>query len=384
MSVEIVTPDRAPDVTRKFQCTYLGGNNNKWWQIEHWQSEKIIRITFGRVGQSCAQPSIKMGDSWDVDKLISAKTSPRNSPDKLYTEIQLHAPVVVNSDSASIPGEIQKVINYIFETANESIREKLQGSVDALSLPQIQKGRDILAQLRKSTKDKSNLVQGYYNTIPTILGHKIDMRYVVDNLVSNLEDEEDRLNQLEAALTGYQVMRSGGNLFDQLGAKIDFVTDEDKARIKSIFKRDYLEAWRVHIGPEKTAYETETKGAQNVKLLIHGTKEHYIRHILRSGLILPKSGGLFGAGIYFADDWQKSYGYSGGRKRPFLLANVKLGKQYSSLTSQNWFTMPEELGDSCFGEARKQIKGVWAGSLSYNEYIVYKPTQVSIDYLIYV
>lgn len=386
MSVEVTTPDRKPDVTRKFQCTYLGGNNNKWWQIELWEAESVTRTTFGRVGETCSKPSVKVGGRKEFNSLIRSKTNPKNKPESLYTEIELHVPAVVNADNSTIDSRIQARINKIFNSANESIYTKLSGTVDALSLTQIQKGRGLLAQIRaaKSFADTVPVVQSYYNTIPTQLGRNIDQQWVVSQLVRGIDEEDDRLNQLEAALQSHKILMNGGNLFDQLGSRLDFVTADDEREIGGIFKRNYREAWKVEIPHAKKAFENETKGSTHIRLLIHGTKSFYVRHILRQSLILPNHSGLFGAGIYFADDWNKSYGYTGGDERPFFLVDVKLGKMYITPEEQSWRIMPEYLGDSCFGEAAKQIRGVWAGSLRYNEYIVYKPTQVNIRYLIYI
>lgn len=386
MSTEVHTPDRKPDVTRKFQCTFLGGNNNKWWQIELWEAESVTRTTFGRVGETCSKPSIKVGGRKEFNSLIRSKTNPKNKPESLYTEIELHTPTVVNADNSAIDSRIQNRIKRIFDSANESINTTLSGTVDALSLGQIQKGRELLAQVR-AAKPKDNIipvVQGYYNTIPTRLGRSIDQQYVVSQLVRNLDEEDDRLNQLEAALQGHQILVNGGNLFDQLGCKLDFIGPEDEKEIGNIFKRGFKEAWKVDIPHASLAFEKEQKGSTHIRLLIHGTKSHYVRHILRQSLILPNHTGLFGAGIYFADDWNKSNSYLGGNEKSFFLVDVKLGKMYSTLEEQSWHRMPEHLGDSCFGEAAKQIRGVWAGSLRYNEYIVYKPTQAKIRYLLYI
>ncbi len=185
-------------------------------------------------------------------------------------------------------------------------------------------------------------------------------------------------------MQGHQIQGNGGNLFDQLGCQLDFVIDDDEKEIRSIFKRSYKEAWKVNIPGAKELYDKETRGSTNIRLLIHGTKTQYVRHILRKSLILPNSCGLFGAGIYFADMWQKSSSYVGGVEEPYLLADVKLGKMHYATSGNNWYQeIPEGLGDSCFGEANKPIRNVYAGSLRYNEYIVYKPTQVNIRYLIY-
>ena len=55
----------------------------------------------------------------------------------------------------------------------------------------------------------------------------------------------------------------------------------------------------------------------NTSLLFHGTRSVNVRGIMREGLRLPKqlvgvviTGAMFGPGLYFADDWKKSAGYT--------------------------------------------------------------------------
>ena len=55
----------------------------------------------------------------------------------------------------------------------------------------------------------------------------------------------------------------------------------------------------------------------NTALLFHGTRSVNVRGIMKEALRLPKTlvgvvitGAMFGPGLYFADDWKKSAGYT--------------------------------------------------------------------------
>jgi hypothetical protein len=63
--------------------------------------------------------------------------------------------------------------------------------------------------------------------------------------------------------------------------------------------------------------ETKRFHASNTALLFHGTRSVNVHGILREALRLPKqlvgvvlTGAMFGPGLYFADDWKKSAGYT--------------------------------------------------------------------------
>ena len=84
------------------------------------------------------------------------------------------------------------------------------------------------------------------------------------------------------------------------------------------------------------------KGLKNVKLLWHGTRFTNYVGILSRGIQIsppevPRSGGLFGKGIYFADFISKAFpycrSYMGDGSGLLILGQVALGKslkkQYS-------------------------------------------------------
>lgn len=130
-------------------------------------------------------------------------------------------------------------------------------------------------------------------------------------------------------------------------------------------------------------------------LLIHGTRSVNVRGILDKALMLPKqlvgvtiTGAMFGPGLYFADDWKKSAGYTSlsggyyssgaggvkGRGAFMFLADVVLGQPYVAPGPRGYTTPP----DNChcvFGKAgHSQVQN--------NEWIVFNSDQNRLRYLV--
>ena len=136
-------------------------------------------------------------------------------------------------------------------------------------------------------------------------------------------------------------------------------------------------------------------GAANVALLFHGTRSVNVPGILRTGLRMPKelvgvviTGAMFGPGIYWADDWKKSDGYTSrsggywaggsggvkGRKAFMFVANVALGNPHLADRSHGYTRCPA--GTHCiFGKA--DYSGV-----ANNEWIIFDKAQHDLAYLV--
>tara|TARA_B100000614_G_scaffold262909_1_gene300472 strand:+ start:57042 stop:58685 length:1644 start_codon:yes stop_codon:yes gene_type:complete len=133
----------------------------------------------------------------------------------------------------------------------------------------------------------------------------------------------------------------------------------------------------------------------NVGLLFHGTRSVNVPGILRTGLRLPKelvgvviTGAMFGPGVYWADDWKKSDGYTSrsggywsggggavkGRKAFMFVANVALGKPHVA-SGPKGYTGPPSGCHSVFGKAGHS-------HVQNNEWIVYDSSQNSLGYLV--
>ncbi len=132
----------------------------------------------------------------------------------------------------------------------------------------------------------------------------------------------------------------------------------------------------------------------NTALLFHGTRSVNVRGIMKEALRMPKelvgvviTGAMFGPGLYFADDWKKSAGYtsltnsywsrgSGGvaGRGAFMFAmDVVLGQPFVAPQAHGYTKPPE--GHHCvFGKAG-------ASGVQNNEYIVFDTNQQQIRYL---
>ena len=163
----------------------------------------------------------------------------------------------------------------------------------------------------------------------------------------------------------------------------------DKPNTKE--KPRYQPAKREDLSADK---QREYKKA-NTALLFHGTRSVNVSGILRESLRLPKNlvgvvitGAMFGPGLYFADDWKKSAGYTSlqnsywsrgsgavpGRSAFMFAADVVLGQPFVSPTWKG-FTAPPKGHHSVYGKAGK-------AGLQNNEFIVYNSKQSQLRYLI--
>ncbi|KAJ3238586.1 hypothetical protein HDU81_007506 [Chytriomyces hyalinus] len=185
---------------------------------------------------------------------------------------------------------------------------------------------------------------------------------------------------------------------------------------------DVVSILKVSREAESAAFEGNLS---NRKLLFHGSRMSNFLGILKSGLRVapieaPVTGYMFGKGIYFADVFQKSYNYvfdhigrGGGREAYgcLLICDVALGTSYEAVQADSNLEVAKAGSDSTKGLGRRVPKsdgeltmfkdsvrlpmgpivdapardaGVTDYSLTHNEYIIYRPTQVQIKYMVVV
>jgi hypothetical protein len=147
--------------------------------------------------------------------------------------------------------------------------------------------------------------------------------------------------------------------------------------------------------PDAKAAEMKRGRATNTALLFHGTRSVNVRGILRESLRLPAqlvgvvvTGAMFGSGLYFADDWKKSAGYTSltnsywgggsgavaGRHAFMFACDVVLGRPFVAPQAHG-YTAPPVGYDSVFGKAGQS-------GVQNNEFIVFDPRQHRLRYLV--
>lgn len=391
-------------IHRKFHMLDDKTNANKEWVVR-WNADTLEYIAeWGAVGQTKQQDKKSGVDRHFVEKKIAEKEK------KGYKEIPLAVPqkVVVSSTPDGtqstqpvISKEVENLISFIFDESSQKIQSYLNASVDAMAQSQIEAGRQLLAKVQKAFLSKDNktvesATLEYFRTIPTKLPRPITVSSMV-SVITDFMEQEDRLNQLEAAIQGltYTVQGSaanntilnklkqlGGTEFDALSTSTNAYSQIHDMIMKT--RKDWrgrvLNIFKVKIPKERAAFEAETLGASYITNLFHGTRNPNIRHIMSSGLTCPRvpaNGRRFGDGVYFADMFARSLNYTGNTKynAPLALfvASVKLGK-FAELNGDKPSLKAAPMGyDSVRGV------GAWSGM---DEWIVYKDSQQTIKYMV--
>lgn len=178
--------------------------------------------------------------------------------------------------------------------------------------------------------------------------------------------------------------------------------NEDKGRIepaqKAVIKAKPKIGERA-MYQQKTRVDLDTKLRKHYKdsntaLLFHGTRSVNVRGIMKESLRMPKelvgvviTGAMFGPGLYFADDWKKSAGYTSlrnsywsrgsgavsGRGAFMFAMDVVLGNPFVAPQAHG-YTGPPDGHHSVFGKAGDS-------GVQNNEYIVFDTKQQQIRYL---
>ncbi len=405
-----LSPSGEPTERRRFQLTNLDGNNNKYYLVETWalpDQQVFFRATYGRVG-AAPQVDEKVASATWVERKIREKVN------KGYQEVVLHRPAVMAAAPVSatqLASKVQQLIDYIYAEAGEKIASYLAVGVDGLSQDQIERGRKLLqlAQNQFTACQHSptaaalhllgGTVQSYYNAIPTQLPSRIDREQIVQDFCKAFDEQEDRLNQLEAAIATLTVQKHDpqASRYDALGAEISLLPESDRSygEICDLVNQTSVHGYKVRIRDifmltlptERRTFEHNNRGRSQIALLFHGTAGHNVRHILRTGLICPRSpsnGRMFGHGIYFANKATKSTNYCSvrGRRVPhfLFLADVAIGKSYVARDAMSDLRAAPKGHDSVLGKAGHTR--AWGGKLQYDELIVYHAAQQTIRYLV--
>jgi Poly(ADP-ribose) polymerase catalytic domain/WGR domain len=177
---------------------------------------------------------------------------------------------------------------------------------------------------------------------------------------------------------------------------------EDQGKLVEVQKRIAKEKPEIHERPlHQLDKRPDIKKADhklfsdsNTGLLFHGTRSVNVRGIMKEALRMPKelvgvviTGAMFGPGLYFADDWKKSAGYTSlmnsywsrgsgavaGRGAFMFAMDVALGRPFVAPKAHGYVAPPD--GHHCvFGKAGDS-------GVQNNEFIVFDRTQQQIRYL---
>jgi poly [ADP-ribose] polymerase len=240
----------------------------------------------------------------------------------------------------------------------------------------------------------------FFSLIPHSLGHKIKQDdWILDE--KKLFEEFELLDNLESAVQMGSALKNVSQQKNALGSDIELV--EDDRKIKTITQyvetskaqnHRGLDVWKykvktifkIRIPHERTKFDDVSSKYGNIKELFHGSRNCNILSIVKNGLMIPPynaagvTGRLFGNAVYGANNSSKSLNYSIGwwarsknkNDNAFLfLAMFAMGKEYITKTQ---IQKPPSGYDSVWAQQGVSVKN--------DEFMVYKPEQTSITYLI--
>lgn len=404
-------------------------NNNKIYNMKEDPGGSTFTAQWGRVGGTLASKQYPMRE-WD--KIYNEKTGKiRNG--YIYKDMThlfaVEAPAADGSPSAPTVRQmiasgrhstVKDIMTRLLAFAKKSIQMNYTVSSEAVTQAQVDEAQRQLDEIAKlgykdqTVQEINRKLVDFFQVVPR------KMKKVSDHLIpldgedhSKLFDdiimeEQNTLDVMAGQVTMQDKDKKAANepkavtqadILDQMGLEMEPVTDpkaiaEIKAQMQSKAKM-FKQAFRVVNKRTSKVYEEHINKApvKKSELFWHGSRSENWTSIMEKGLLIRPSGAaytgsMFGDGIYFASEFDKSLGYTsinssrwaGGNSNVAFLAlyRVHIGKQYVTQNSDGSLchSKLQKLGgyDSTHGK-----KGSW---LARDEYIVYTPQQCTIEYLV--
>jgi poly [ADP-ribose] polymerase len=400
-------------------------NSNKVYIMEELDNG-TIECKYGRVGNSMAV-DIKPASKWD------ATYKQKTSKAKGYTDVtEFMAEPVVDTAKPSgnnliddIPDTlIKELIKRLSDFANKTIQQNYKVTQDAVSEAQVVAAQALLSTITTTISVGVNkasineMLLQLYTIIPR------NMRNVKDYLLGDIVDAED-VNKALTFLNNEQstldtmagqvellkkqkpvantdtIAKTPSNytILDQMGITAEVVNDVSTIKmVKDMLEGHGKKLHRVYaITNKKTQplYDVKLTNSKDklVEHLFHGSRNANWFNILQTGLMIRPSGAgyngsMFDDGIYFANDADKSMGYTdGGRwagggnaSYTYLgVFSVHLGKQ---LHVHRHDSSCYKIGSKCKSDGFDSVYAHKGQSLRKDELIIYNSSQCTVKYLV--
>lgn len=421
--------------TRMFVKTDVGANNNKFWEITI-DAAGTVSTRNGRVGSAGQKRALGQGE-----RLMESKIREKlrgnykeieivGAPDKCAaisgTELRSAAEEQIGRGDPVVTDLVRSLaaINRHQLLAATGGQMDLDLSTGIISTPvgvvtqaNVEHARALLARLEPFVVSSNfdadrfrSTLQDYLMLVPQKVGaargwHRnflpdpdalARQGALLDQLESSITIALDRIRN--AAKTDGKPAASAPSIFDvslrlsedpELLARVARFY-RDGSSVKHMASKFRIgRVFDVSLGMMDREFELDGRKTGGVRQLWHGTRAHNLLSILKSGLIIPRSGGsihvtgrMFGDGIYFSDQSTKSLNYSAGfwdgsagseRRCYMFLADVAMGKPWHpDCTGSDLRPAPGH--DSIFAKGGDLVRN--------NEMIVFRTGQVRLSHLV--
>ena len=391
-----------------------GENNNKFYEMK--QNGSTFVATWGRV--DAPKPSTKSYSISDWDSKLNEKVKKGYQDVTKYKAITVTQEATGSSVLAKDP-EVQSIIRKLQEFANQATKANYNvkaTAVTQLMIDDAQKLIDELSTYFSKNYDKPDWSLDVFNktllklflVIPRKMARVSDCLMKSSNSKTQfsklIEAEQELLDSMasQVSVNKIEVLdntnKSDKTLLEQLGLKVRVATSAEFAKCKDMLCSHgsrLVNAYAVENEETEKAFQKDLASAvgesKKTQLFFHGSRSQNWWFILQQGLkIRPAgavyTGSMFGDGIYFASESDKSLGYTdNGRWVNGKASNhvymgiyeVRVGKQYETKSSDwslNYKKIKDKGCDSTWGQAGPNLRR--------HEYIIYRSEQSTIRFLL--
>lgn len=405
--------------------------SNKFYDMVE-NGDGTYTATWGRVGAPKPSSQTKSMSEWDATYRSKVKKGYKDNTELFIVEGSTTVKTgktVVKDFLKSRTLAVIDVVKKLQSWAKGSIAENYTVSSEQVTQKQIDKAQIVLNQLtamdvKKDFTEFNKLLLEFFTIVPrkmkNVKDHLIqkDKKDEQAKAISNIEQKNKIISDEQATLdvmSGQVLLNSNvqESVEDQpeletdiiKASGLDVIEVTDKAviaKIKSMMAEDkdkFKQAFEVVNNQTAVKFNAHIKNAKNNKeeLFWHGSRNENWWSILTTGLLIRPSnavhsGSMFGDGIYFADKFRKSYGYTSGRNSYWAKGNsneailalysVHVGEQKhikhhtSDCYTLSHTKLAKDGFDSVFAHGGADLRN--------NEYIVYQSPQSTVKYLIIV
>ncbi|MAQ95236.1 MAG: ADP-ribose polymerase [Rhodothermaceae bacterium] len=403
-------PDRRPAV-RLVMVT--GENNNKVYEMAE-NGDGTFTARFGRIG---ARLQERTYDASRWDATYRAKTR------KGYVDITALAAEEGDGGFAIEDPAVAALVDRLRAAADAALSAQYLVAPDAVSARQVTEAQthldalaDLAGRLTGPPADQPDLVAAFdahlldlYRTIPRVMGnvreHLLGQALDPENLADVLDAEQEALDRMAQRVRLGDGEAARPTLLDALGVDLQRVTDEAVlARVRSMMgaHADRLQSVVKVVHPAQRArFETHVAAARRktTRLLWHGSRSENWLSILETGLVLNPAravitGKMFGHGLYFASDFQKSLGYTSLRgafwtgqsasRGVLALYDVHVGSPLVVRKHEAWCyeLTADRLGQHRLFGTPDSLHARAGTMLRHDEIVVYREAQACPRYLV--
>lgn len=395
------------------------GNHNKFYKMTE-NDDGSISVVYGRVGTAGASVDYGFTKNWESLKASKLKKGYEDVTEYHLEPANGSNKVEVTNDNIKEP-ESKEFFNEIYR-ARKNFEKEYRFDLKDITKKALEDSEKYIKVLNEIKNDDNNSVSSdkrvydfnYYLkkiflTFPRVMS---DVQY---NLARETEDFEKIISDETKRLETLELIYENQNARTNTGINVECsfsmeraTYDEEDEIMQSFTKRSYrndtksedkfLRAFKVRNKKTDEAFDRYCKANPraegNRRILFHGTVKRNLYSIVENGLIIQRvyaNGRAFGNGLYFAEQPEKSIGYTSvgnarwtngnEDKSVLLLYEVALGKmdvvkkRDSTLSGREM----KRLGcDSVFAKGKcEDIQAVFEN----NEFIIYDKDACTVRYM---